>query len=279
MTIRGPLWVYQPLLARYLYRRDFVTSTTTTTTTAFTRSSLNDIRHKLKPELTVHPSDLPGHTISISGRGPREAAVLIPLMNIDARPHILMEVRASELRTHAGEVSFPGGKVDSTDTSLTQAALREAFEELALPTDRVEILGMLDCPEYSLGNKARVWPIVGFLHSQSPATTTSILPSGNLASLQIRELVASPDEVSAILPLPLSALTDPARQSLHFFRMDSRKPYFKIKVDDLVHQPSSDRISQQQQDLEIWGLSGWFLNRLAWKLGWMDQPAIPDSEE
>lgn len=47
-----------------------------------------------------------------------------------------------------------------TDRSLVQAALREAHEELELPPENVEILGMLNSPEYSLGNKARVWPIV-----------------------------------------------------------------------------------------------------------------------
>jgi 8-oxo-dGTP pyrophosphatase MutT (NUDIX family) len=52
------------------------------------------------------------------------------------------------------------------DKSVTGAALRETYEELGIPPENVEILGMLDKPEYSLGNRARVWPIVVSLHTR-----------------------------------------------------------------------------------------------------------------
>lgn len=74
----------------------------------------------------------------------------------------------------------------------------------------------------------------------------------------------SPDEVSAILPLPLSAL-EPSRQAVHFFRLAPTKPYWKIRANDLVVPPMNE-------PLEIWGLSGWFLNCLAWRTGWMARP-------
>jgi len=86
------------------------------------------------------------------------AAVLVPLCNVDNRPGLILEVRG-KLRTHSGEVSFPGGRVDKTDESMLAAALRESNEELGLNARQIDLLGELGPPELSL-SKMRVWPYV-----------------------------------------------------------------------------------------------------------------------
>jgi hypothetical protein len=93
-----------------------------------------------------------------------------------------------------------------------------------------------------------------------------------LASTDISTFVHSPDEVDAILPLPLSAAQDPARQHLHFFRLERHKPYWKIRAEDLVVPPMKD-------PLEVWGLSGWFFNLLAWRTGWLPKPRASEPND
>ncbi|OXG28075.1 hypothetical protein C360_06015 [Cryptococcus neoformans Bt15] len=239
----------------------------------FTPSVLANISRALKPPSL--PPIIPPHTqTTTSNRPPTDAAVLIPLMNVNSEPHILMEVRANSMRVHAGEASFPGGKADDTDRDLIHTALREAHEELALPPSSVEILGMLD-PEYSLGNRSRVWPFVGFIHSAPPPLSSA---GSSLSSLPLSSLTLSSAEVSAILPLPLSALSDPRRRSIHLFRLNRFRPYYKIRADDLVIPLPGNEVNIPAH-LEIWGLSGWLLNKFAEKVGWLDAPEIEKSPE
>ncbi|KAL3901417.1 MAG: hypothetical protein SGCHY_000639 [Lobulomycetales sp.] len=82
----------------------------------------------------------------------RRAAVLVPLISVMDELHILLTlVRSRHLRSHAGEVSFPGGKVDDADPSLTHTALREAHEEIGLHADMVTVIGLLE-PALSRSN-------------------------------------------------------------------------------------------------------------------------------
>jgi 8-oxo-dGTP pyrophosphatase MutT (NUDIX family) len=77
--------------------------------------------------------------------GFRESAVLVPVVcDPDGRDRLLFTVRRSDLPTHAGQISFPGGKRDPDDQDLAQTAIREAAEELGLEPARVEVLGQLD---------------------------------------------------------------------------------------------------------------------------------------
>jgi len=78
-----------------------------------------------------------------SGMGFFRAAVLIPLIQIGNEPAILFEVRASQLNWQPGEICFPGGRIEESDTDARAAAVRETTEELGIKPDNIQILGEL----------------------------------------------------------------------------------------------------------------------------------------
>lgn len=120
------------------------------------------------------------------------AAVLVPFV-FGLAPGVLLTKRASHLNKHAGQVSFPGGRIDPTDESPEAAALREAREEIGLDPMRVELAGRL--PDYVTGTGYRITPVLGLL---SPGVALDGLG-----------LAASPDEVEQMFELPLAMLMDP----------------------------------------------------------------------
>ncbi|KAL5531615.1 hypothetical protein ACEPAG_4492 [Sanghuangporus baumii] len=219
------------------------------------------------------------------------AAVLIPLANVNEAPGVLLELRGA-LRSHGGEVSFPGGRVDDGDASFLAGALREADEEIALKPEQVEILGELSPPERSLSG-LRVWPYVGFVRPSTPLnetkrlhismdSNTSIDLDSPFPSLSMSSLHASAPEVAHVFHLPFSQIAQPARLRAHRFRGD--RPYWAINVTDIVSSAAKHRDSDKDNEkrfvewagetnvdevgggregkLEVWGLTGWYLNVL-----------------
>ena len=90
----------------------------------------------------------------------RPAAVLVPLLPRPEGLHVLFTERSKELRSHAGQISFPGGGIDDQDADARAAALREAREEVGLDPRHVEIIGQLDdCPTFVTGYV--ILPVVG----------------------------------------------------------------------------------------------------------------------
>jgi 8-oxo-dGTP pyrophosphatase MutT (NUDIX family) len=118
----------------------------------------------------------------------RAAAVLIPITDRD-RPGVILTQRPSWLRSHAGQVAFPGGKIDDSDADAVDAALREAEEELALPRAHVTVLGEADT--YFSGSGYRIAPVIGIIPPDLP-------------------LIANPQEVEDWFEVPLDFLLDPA---------------------------------------------------------------------
>ena len=118
----------------------------------------------------------------------RAAAVLIPITD-RAEPGVILTQRPTWLRSHGGQVAFPGGKVDDTDESSIFAALREAEEELNIPPARVEVIGVADT--YYSGSGFSIAPVVG------------IIPPD-------LELQPNPQEVEDWFEVPLAFLLDPA---------------------------------------------------------------------
>ena len=90
------------------------------------------------------------------------AAVLVPLVEREAGWTVLLTQRAATLKDHAGQISFPGGRIEPQDTDAWQAALREAHEEIGLSEKFVEFAGYL--PDHWVGTGFRVTPVVGFIN-------------------------------------------------------------------------------------------------------------------
>lgn len=99
--------------------------------------------------------------MSVPGAVLRPAAVLVPVWLHHGDARVILTKRASHLKHHPGQVAFPGGKRDETDLSLEACALREAWEEIGLAPDRVELLGRLPAHETVTG--FTVTPILGVI--------------------------------------------------------------------------------------------------------------------
>ena len=94
-----------------------------------------------------------------------KAAVLIPLLLKEDGLWVLLTQRTNHLRDHAGQISFPGGRMDSEDRSPNDTALRESEEEIGLDPKRVEIIGHL--PQYLTVSGYSVTPVVGLVQAQA----------------------------------------------------------------------------------------------------------------
>lgn len=125
---------------------------------------------------------------SAAGSGSLASAVLAPCYEDDDGLHVVLTRRSGALRVHSGEVAFPGGRQDPGE-DLTGTALREAWEEVDLDPETVEIIGELDHLS-TVTSRSFIAPYVGVL-SGPP------------------ELRANPGEVDAILRVPFSELLDP----------------------------------------------------------------------
>jgi 8-oxo-dGTP pyrophosphatase MutT (NUDIX family) len=94
--------------------------------------------------------------------GFRQAAVLLPLYESEAGPHLVLTKRTNLVPTHKGEISFPGGGFEEADGDLLATALREAQEEIGLDPEDVEVLGTLD-DTLTVSSRHVVRPVVGFI--------------------------------------------------------------------------------------------------------------------
>lgn len=120
----------------------------------------------------------------------RRAAVLLCIFEKEDRAHTVFIRRASTLRSHSGEIAFPGGGVDPADLSAVMTALREAQEEIGLDPAFVEVLGVLP-PVFTIVSNYLITPVVAFL------------PQG------LGELHLQASEVTELIIAPLASLADP----------------------------------------------------------------------
>jgi 8-oxo-dGTP pyrophosphatase MutT (NUDIX family) len=104
----------------------------------------------------------PEEAAAMDAPGTTDAAVLIPLFHADGRLVAVLTERRAELRRHAGEISFPGGRQDEPDEDLRLTALREAEEEIGLPREEVALVGALP-PAGTLVTGYKIHPFVGLI--------------------------------------------------------------------------------------------------------------------
>ena len=118
----------------------------------------------------------------------KPAAVLIPIIQTQAGLSLLYTRRSELVKSHKGQVSFPGGAAETFDRNPVETALREANEEIALPRQNVRILGQLD--GFTSTSRFNVTPVVGWI--QKPF-----------------QIQPNPDEVARVFTVPLEYLSNP----------------------------------------------------------------------
>ncbi len=166
----------------------------------------------------------------LPGLPQRPAAVLCPIVPRDGALHVVLTRRAGHLPHHAGQIAFPGGKVEPGDRSPLDTALREADEEIGLGPDMVEVLGTLD--PYLTSTGFRITPFVG-------AVDPHWRP------------FPDPGEVEEVFEVPLDFLMDPANRQ--------RRPYERGGV-------TRHYYAMPWGDYYIWGATAGMLKGLADRL-------------
>jgi len=162
----------------------------------------------------------------------RPAAVLAAVTDRDD-PGVLLTHRPTTMRAHAGEIAFPGGKLDPGETPV-EAALREAWEELGIDMDKVHVIGTSD--HYFTGSGFEITPVIGMVPPDI-------------------ELNPNPSEVAQWFEAPLDFVLDPANHQQHMIEFEgAMHPYWEINWEGHA----------------IWGVTAGILVNLSRRLRWHD---------
>ncbi|GAA4899249.1 CoA pyrophosphatase [Ferrimonas pelagia] len=191
--------------------------------TRFQMSPLPPLEDPLAAELGSHPKL-------------RDAAVLIALEEHDKQLHILLTERTADMPTHAGQIAFPGGKVDRGDASPFETAVRESWEEIGLPRNVIEHVGEL-APFHTI-SRFRVWPQIAFINAPF-------------------EPILSEREVARLFRAPLQDFLDPQQR----WRVPIKRRQGEHSVYFMPHQ--------------VWGATAAMLEQLVRQLGYGKAPVGP----
>jgi 8-oxo-dGTP pyrophosphatase MutT (NUDIX family) len=180
-------------------------------------------------EPIAHPDSSINKMVDSRHNALRKAAVLIPITRLDSDndSHIVLTVRSENLRSHAGQISLPGGTRDAEDSDDIATALRESEEEIGLPASQVEVIGKLGY--MALPSGFHITPIVGLI--QPGLTFTPAL-----------------EEVADIFQAPLDLVLDPNAYKASFMTFND----IERKILELHH-----------EDYRIWGATAAILYHLA----------------
>lgn len=151
--------------------------------------------HRLNPDLR--------HMIVRDGL--RDAAVLVPVVDRGDDASVILTKRTEKLRSHSGQIAFPGGRIDPEDRSPEDAALRETEEEIGIGREFVSVLGRM--PDYVSGSGFRIVPVLGIVRPDFMMTLNR-------------------DEVDDAFEVPLSFLMDPANHNRESRVWQERERYF-----------------------------------------------------
>lgn len=162
------------------------------------------VRRLSGPLPAAAPDDL--HVISLApGSRVTEAAVLVPIIVRPDALNLLLTQRTAHLADHAGQISFPGGRVEPADSSREETALRETEEEIGLDRSRVTVLGRL--PNYDIPSGFRITPVVGWIEPPF-------------------ELKLDAFEVESVFEAPLAHFLDPRRYERREYHFDARHRHY-----------------------------------------------------
>jgi 8-oxo-dGTP pyrophosphatase MutT (NUDIX family) len=146
-----------------------------------------------------------------SQREPALASVLVPIV-MREKPTVLLTERTTHLSTHSGQVAFPGGKRDDTDTDETHTALREAHEEIGLEPEFIEVIGRM--PIYTTGSQFIITPVVALVDPR-------------------HHLKLNAFEVADAFEVPLEFLMNPAHHRRHAVEFGGiRREWFSMPYMD-----------------------------------------------
>ncbi len=167
-----------------------------------------------RPRVTLDRSDLVS------------AAVLVPVTDHDG-PHLVFTKKTSGVPHHKGQFSFPGGVVETSDGSRVETALREAWEEIRLPAEAVEVLGLLDDTPTRATNFV-ITPVVGIVRDP-----VEFKPDGR--------------EIERVIEVPLATLRDPSILRTELWERDGESHpvlFYQVSAEDLVWGATARILSQ-----------------------------------
>ncbi|MCP4185447.1 MAG: CoA pyrophosphatase [Hyphomicrobiales bacterium] len=154
----------------------------------------------------------PDYQNSLVEKAVKAAAVLIPVIERSGGLSVIFTKRTEKLKSHSGQVSFPGGKIDASDESARYAALRETHEEIGVEADLVDVLGQL--PDYHTGSGYLISPVVGLVDTNAAFN-------------------ANRDEVEYIFEVPLDFLMDPDNHIIGSIMFENiERYYYEMLWDD-----------------------------------------------
>ena len=170
-----------------------------------------------------------------SPRAPAHAAVLVPLVQRPGGLQVLLTRRTDHLRDHAGQISFPGGRVEPEDAGPAGTALREAAEEVGLPPQRVQVIGQM--PVYTTVTNFVVTPVVALVLPPFDLTLDSF-------------------EVAEAFEVPLEYLMNPAHHRRHRISFEGGHRHFLSMP---WQGPGADGV---EREYFIWGATAAMLRNL-----------------
>jgi len=181
---------------------------------------LEALRRRLDAALSRRPS------VTLDRSDLVSAAVLVPVTDHDG-PHLVFTKKTSGVPHHKGQFSFPGGVVETGDGSRVETALREAWEEIRLPAEAVEVLGLLDDTPTRATNFV-ITPVVGIVRDP-----VEFKPDGR--------------EIERVIEVPLATLRDPAIFRTELWERDGEPHpvlFYQVSAEDLVWGATARILSQ-----------------------------------
>ena len=181
---------------------------------------LEALRRRLDAALSRRPREVLDRSDLVS------AAVLVPITDHDG-PHVVFTKKTSHVPHHKGQFSFPGGVVETRDGSRVETALREAWEEIRLPAEAVEVLGLLDDTPTRATNFV-ITPVVGIVRA-----AVAFEPDGR--------------EIERVIEVPLATLRDPAILRTEMWERDGELHpvlFYQVSAADVVWGATARILSQ-----------------------------------